>query len=161
MIKFCSENFVIRNIESKDKDAVFRICNDNLVKEYVPSYYCETATEVKELMKTFVKGDCKNDFYLIVYFNRRKVALLAANRIVKNSLDVSLIVDFKFRQRGFSVEIMKAFKKWLKENTDYEYLTLIIQKTNINSLESAKKLNSYIMLETETYFEHRIYIHGT
>ena len=53
----------LRQFTADDINSFYELAHDELVKKYVPFVYPRNLEDAKEMVKNYLDGDCKNDFY--------------------------------------------------------------------------------------------------
>lgn len=97
----------------------------------------------KKNVEIYAKGDCKNDFYLIIEdAEKNAVGVIIAVRTMQDSLDVSAFVDKEVRGQGIMTLAMKSFIRWLKRYTEYTELHMLVRKRNKASNQLFMKFDS-------------------
>lgn len=146
-----TDNYLIRNFKAEDAERFYRLAHDADVKKYVPYAYCEDYETAEELMSYYEKGDCKNDFYLGIFRESDLIGSIIANKVNIDTLEICTLVSYHWRNKGVMTEAMNGFIKWLSENTTYQKLKLVVEKTNTASLKQVEKLNAE--LENKDFFD--------
>lgn len=136
-----TDNYIIRNLTNCDTKSFYELAHDKLVKKYVPYSYCKDYNMAKENMSYYIKGDCKNDFYLAILKSDELIGSIIATKLDSSTLDVCTLVLSKWRGKGVMTEAMNGFIKWLKENTLYLNLNMVVEKSNIASIKQILKIN--------------------
>ena len=132
--------YELRPFKKDDAINFFNLAHDELVKKYVPYAYPKNIEEANKMVQDYLKGDLKNDFYLLIEQNEILIGMIIAVRYSKKTLDTSAFIAKNFRGKGIMTIAMKSFIKWLYDNTDYENLIMFIEKENIASNCQIKKI---------------------
>lgn len=143
-------SYILRSFEYTEKDIknFYEISHDTEVKKYVPYAYSKNYDEAKETVEAYSEGDCKNDFYLCIQDkNGEVVGAIIAVRMITTVLDVSVLIATKHRGKGIMKIAMNSFIIWLKSNTNYTQLSLVIEESNNSSKRLAEKIGAEIVKE--------------
>ena len=145
-----ADRFRLRPCKESDTNSFFKIAHEELVKKYVPYAYPETLEDAKNLVECYSKGDLKNDFYLLIKKGEVPFGAIIAIRTYPLTLDVSTIVLDGYRGKGIMTTAMNGFIDWIKKNTNYRNIVMIINKENVASRRMAKKIGAVLAAEGET-----------
>lgn len=143
--------YELRSFREDDVMAFYDLAHDELVKRYVPYAYPKTLEEAYEMVEDYVKGDCENDFYLLIQYNESLIGMIIAVRIKWRTLEVSAFIAPKYRGKGIMTTAMKAFIKWLSDNTDYKQLVMFIEEENSTSNCQIRKIGGICSHVYEQY----------
>ena len=75
--------------------------------------------------------------------------MIIAVKINNKVLEISAFVAKEFRGKGIMTIVMNSFINYLKQNTDYEKLMMIIDKENIASNCQIKKIGGNFIKECQ------------
>ena len=89
----------------------------------------------------------KNKILLVAYFNKFSPIATVRYDLNKSSGFVSIIVEKKFRGKGYGAKILKSSEKFLKTGT---LIFSEVKKNNQNSIKVFKK-NNYFITSIENY----------
>ncbi len=142
-----ANEYILRSFRLDDVDAFYQIAHEEAVKKYVPYAYVETKAEASESVRIYAEGDNKNDFYLLIVKENVPVGVIIATRTIGRVLDVSTLVSKEHRGQGIMTVAMNSFIQYLKKNTDYKTLVMMIRKENVASNKQVLKIGA--ILETE------------
>ena len=148
-------NYILRSFSCAERDvkSFYEISHNPEVQMYVPYAYSQNYADARETVKVYSEGDCKNDFYLCIQDqNETAVGVIIAIRMYTTILDVSVLVTTEHRGKGIMKIAMNSFITWLKENTNYTHLSLVIEKSNSSSKRLATKIGAEVVEE----FQHNI-----
>ena len=152
-------NFVLRNFELSDIPEFYeKMHNDEVAKEYVPSAYPYDIEEAAILVNLYSGGDNINDFYFVIEKSNKMVGIIIAVRTIGKTLDTSAVIFEPYRGKGVMTRVLNFFKKWLQNNTDYESLTIVVNKTNTPSLQHIQKCGVTFIKEDDEYRFYKIYL---
>ena len=102
---------------------------------------------------------CKNDFYLCIQDKTGTVVgAIIAIRMITTVLDVSVLIATNYRGKGIMQIAMNSFITWLKKNTKYTQLSLVIEKSNNSSKRLAEKIGAEIVGELPNNRKYKIII---
>lgn len=153
--------YILRSFEYTEKDirSFYEISHDAKVKKYVPYTYSKNYDDAKETVKAYSGGDCKNDFYLCIQDKTGTVVgAIIAIRMITTVLDVSVLIATNYRGKGIMQIAMNSFITWLKKNTKYTQLSLVIEKSNNSSKRLAEKIGAEIVGELPNNRKYKIRI---
>ena len=154
-----ADNYFLRNIEIDDAEEFFNMTHDDEdVKKYVPSSYPTDMEDAYELIEIYSKSNFVNEFYFAIESFGKMVGVLVASKLRLQILEVSAIIFKPYRNKGIMTVVLKTFKEWLKNNTDYRVLNLVIRKDNLASLQQAKKCGAVLHNEDEEHCFFKIYL---
>lgn len=161
MIIQSNNKITMRSFRLDDVEEFYEnVHNDSKIEQYVSGVYVSNITEAVENVEVYEKGDCVNDFYIVIEIDGEMVGMIVAVRTFPMTLDISVIVFEKYRGQGIMKDSMEMFIEWLKENTNYENLSFIIKKENTASLKLAQKLNLQQVSEHEKEKVFILYLRG-
>ncbi len=154
-----SNDFILRSFTIEDTVQFYDMVNgDKSIEKYVPAAYTNSWQEVSENVEIYAKGDCINDFYLVIERDGCVIGAIIAVRTYGMTLDTSAIISNQYRGRGIMKEALKTFIMWLHTNTKYSKLSLYIRNDNISSRRLARKCNAHVVKEENDYFLYEIVI---
>lgn len=136
MILVETKRLVLRNFDVSDVDEYFEVVSDDSIRKYVPyaSVFC--INSARKLVNDYCLGDFKNDFYVVFKDKQTNIIVgaIIAVKISSSTLDVSYLVNSKFRNKGFMKEALIGFINYLF-NSDlmYSYLKFTIEDENVAS----------------------------
>lgn len=153
-----SNKITLRSFTSEDVNDFYEMVhNDSTIEKYVPYAYVHNKKEAEENIEVYKKGDCINDFYLVIEIDGVIVGAILAIRMFPRTLDVSLIISKLYRGKGIMHESLKIFVNWLKNNTSYKILMFVVKKENASSIRLVEKFNVNLTREqkdSRTYTLH-------
>ena len=150
-----TNKYTLRSFTNSDVKEFFEMINgDETIEDYVPYAYVHNMQEATENVEDYVMGDCINDFYLVIERNKKMVGTIIAVRTIGMTLDVSIIISKKYRGKGIMKEALEAFVQWLRTNTKYEAIMLVISDDNESSIRLAQKCGAIMEKEIE---ENKVY----
>ena len=153
-----SNKITLRSFTSEDVNDFYEMVhNDSTIEKYVPYAYVHNKKEAEENIEVYKKGDCINDFYLVIEIDGVTVGAILAIRMFPRTLDVSLIISKLHRGKGIMHESLKIFVNWLKNNTSYKILMFVVKKENASSIRLVEKFNVNLTREqkdSRTYTLH-------
>lgn len=135
--KITLRSFMLDDVE----DFYEMVHNDSSVEKYVPYAYVRNISEAIENIEVYEKGDCINDFYLVIEIDSIMVGAILAIRTFPTTLDLSLIISKRYRGQGIMSDSLKIFMQWLKENTNYKTLVFAVKNDNASSIKLIEKFN--------------------
>lgn len=148
--------YILRTFTNNDLMLFYNIAHDQKIKDYVPNSYPEDLQEAYEILETYIKGDCINDFYLLIEKQNEMIGAIIAVRTISRILDVSTIISKQYRGQGIMTKMLNAFINWLKNSTDYEKLSFAIKKDNIPSIRQVEKCNAVLKKDIEDDYIYEI-----
>ncbi|MBR2587994.1 MAG: GNAT family N-acetyltransferase [Bacilli bacterium] len=149
--------YILRNFTKSDVKDFFNMVNgDEIIEDYVPYAYVHNMQEAFENVKEYTQGDCKNDFYLVIEKKGKMVGAIIAQRTIGKTLDTSIFISKKYRGKGIMTESLEAFVQWLRKNTNYEAIFLVIRNDNSASIRLAQKCGAVLQREIEEDKVYRI-----
>lgn len=132
--------YKLRTFEKNDIDEFFLMVHDELIAKYVKYVYCKNRHDARLAILDYMKGDCKNDFYLLIEKDGKLVGCIVAVKIKDFTLDLSYCVKEGYRGKGIMLEALNAFFEWLKANTEYKYLNAMVSIYNDSSIRLIEKI---------------------
>ena len=141
-----SERLLLRQFELADVGEYYQMTLDPLIRTYVP-FACEnTIEETYEAFEVcYSVKDNPYDFYLILEEkNSKKIVGAIISTAIKTEplvLDVCILTNANYRQKGYMTEALLAFKDALPKSTE---LLFSIKKENFASLKTITKLPGII-----------------
>ncbi len=156
-----AKDYILRNFVIDDVDMFYSLMHyDDTIKEYVPSAYPRDYDEAFMLVNLYSKGDSKNDFYLIIEKNGIMIGVIIAVRVIGKCLDTSGIIFKPYRGKGVMTIVLNQFIEWLKNNTEYETLSMAVRNDNVASLKQIQKCGAVLNNDNGTYKFFKIYLKG-
>lgn len=148
--------YKLRSFTEDDAINFYYLAHDEIVRKYVPYAYPKNIKYAHEMVKDYVKGDCINDFYMLIQHNKDLVGMIIAVKIKWRTLEVSAFISPEYRGKGIMTIAMKSFKKWLSDNTEYERLLMFIEEENIASNCQIKKIGGAFSHVYEKYNVYKV-----
>lgn len=137
-----SNKITLRSFNLEDAYEFYEMVhNDSAIEKYVPYAYVHNMTETIENIYYYAQGNCINDFYLVIEIENVMVGAIIAVGTFPTTLDLSLIISKRYRGQGIMRDALEIFIKWLKSNTSYKRLSLVIKNDNLASINLARKFN--------------------
>lgn len=154
-----SNKITLRSFTLDDvRDFYEMVHNDSTIKKYVPYAYVRDLTEAVENIEVYQKGDCINDFYLVIEIDSVMVGAILAVRTFPEILDVSLIISKTYRGQGIMNDSLNIFVDWLKNNTRYGTLMFVVKNDNTSSIRLIEKFKVNLTREGKDSRTYRLYI---
>lgn len=148
-MKIQTNNLTLRSFSLNDAYGYYNmVYNDHIIAQFVPYAYVSSLKAATASVQAYHAGDCVNDFYLVIEQEGVIVGCIIAVRSMGKVLDTSVLVGEKYRGNGIMKEALTAFIDWLRCNTSYKYLSLVIKYNNLTSQRLAESCGAKFMKST-------------
>lgn len=149
-------NYELRTFEKGDVDEFYELAHDDAIEKYVPYVYCKKRRDAEIAIRDYMKGDCRNDFYLGIVKNNIIVGCIIAVRTKNFILDVLVCVKEEERGKGIMLEALNGFILWLKNYTEYQKLQMAINMYNDSSLRLFDKIGAELYRQKNNNYYYQI-----
>lgn len=154
-----SQRILIRQLESKDSQALFEMYSDKVAMKYRGSKPFESFEEVAQLLETVarnIENGTEFRYAVVEKETQQLVGTYLYAPISKTACKVGLSFGKAYWRSGLGSEVMILMAEYLK-SLGYEKLVGYIKPENIPSIKMVEKLN-YIYEEFSEYPEFLKYV---